>query len=320
VQFSLKKELMTDFQTTFVNSTEVARARQQNLPVVALESTVITHGLPRPQNLALAQEMEQTVRSENAIPATVAILDGKIQLGLDAGQLERIANADDAIKVSLRDIATALVKRVPGGTTVAGTMYLAEQAGIRVFATGGIGGVHKEARFDVSTDLQALASIPMIVVCAGAKSILDLPGTLEYLETLGVPVVGYGTDKFPEFFSPGKDLPVSVRLDTPEEVAQFARSHWEIGLKSAVLVCQPIPAELAIANAEIAPVLKQVSNEVREKGISGQQVTPYELKRVNELTRGKSMRANLALLLNNARLAAQLARAMAAQFDQPKLV
>ncbi len=311
---------MTDFQTTFVNSTEVARARQQNLPVVALESTVITHGLPRPQNLALAQEMEQTVRSENAIPATVAILDGKIQLGLDAGQLERIANADDAIKVSLRDIATALVKRVPGGTTVAGTMYLAEQAGIRVFATGGIGGVHKEARFDVSTDLQALASIPMIVVCAGAKSILDLPGTLEYLETLGVPVVGYGTDKFPEFFSPGKDLPVSVRLDTPEEVAQFARSHWEIGLKSAVLVCQPIPAELAIANAEIAPVLKQVSNEVREKGISGQQVTPYELKRVNELTRGKSMRANLALLLNNARLAAQLARAMAAQFDQPKLV
>lgn len=304
---------MTDFSATFVSSAEVSRARQQNLPLVALESTVITHGLPRPQNLTLAQDMEQTVRSENAVPATIAILDGKIQVGISPEQLEQIANADDAIKISLRDIATALVKRVPGGTTVAGTMYIAEKAGIQVFATGGIGGVHKEARFDISTDLQALASIPMIVVCAGAKSILDLPGTLEYLETLGVPVVGYGTDKFPEFFSPGKDLPVSVRLDTPEAVAKFAHSHWALGMKSAILVCQPIPAELAIANAEIAPILEQVSNEVREKKIGGQQVTPYELKRVNELTNGKSMRSNLALLLNNARLAAKLARAMTSE-------
>ncbi len=304
---------MTDFPATFISSAEVSQARQRQLPLVALESTVITHGLPRPQNLTLAQEMEQTVRSENAVPATIAVLDGKIQIGLSPEQLERIANTDEAIKVSLRDIATALVKRVPGGTTVAGTMYLAEKAGIRVFATGGIGGVHKEARLDVSTDLQALASIPMIVVCAGAKSILDLPGTLEYLETVGVPVVGYGTDKFPEFFSPGKDLPVSLRLDTPEEVAQFAHSHWNVGLRSAVLVCQPIPAELALDNAEIAPILEQVSNEVREKKIGGQKVTPYELMRVNELTHGKSMRSNLALLLNNARLAAKLARAMAGQ-------
>src|SRR5512137_1530404 len=256
---------MTNFPVTFVSSNEVSRAQQQNLPLVALESTVITHGLPRPQNLTLAQDMEQAVRSEKAIPATIAILDGKIQVGISSEQLEHLANADDALKVSLRDIATALVKRLPGGTTVAGTMYIAEKAGIRVFATGGIGGVHKEARFDISTDLQALASIPMIVVCAGAKSILDLPATLEYLETMGVPVVGYGTDKFPEFFSPGKDLPVSVKLDTPEEVAEFAHSHWDVGMKSAVLVCQPIPAELAIANDEIAPILEQVSNEVREK-------------------------------------------------------
>jgi pseudouridylate synthase len=310
---------MTDFPSTFVSSNEVSRARQQSLPIVALESTVITHGLPRPQNLTLAQDMEQTVRSENAIPATIAVLDGKIQVGISPEQLEQIANADDAIKVSLRDIATALVKRVPGGTTVAGTMYIAEKAGIRVFATGGIGGVHKEARFDISTDLQALASIPMIVVCAGAKSILDLPATLEYLETMGVPVVGYGTDKFPEFFSPGKDLPVSVKLETPEEVAEFAHSHWDVGMKSAVLVCQPIPVELAIANAEIAPILEQVSNEVREKKISGQQVTPYELKRVNELTNGKSMRSNLALLLNNARLAAQLSRAMTGYAGRNKI-
>jgi pseudouridine-5'-phosphate glycosidase len=311
---------MTHLPANFVSSHEVSRARQQNLPIVALESTVITHGLPRPQNLTLAQDMEQTVRSENAIPATIAVLDGKIQVGIDASQLEQIANADDAIKVSLRDIATALVKRVPGGTTVAGTMYIAEKAGIRVFATGGIGGVHKEARFDISTDLQALASIPMIVVCAGAKSILDLPATLEYLETMGVPVVGYGTDKFPEFFSLGKDLPVSVRLDTPEDVAKFAHSHWNIGMKSAVLVCQPIPAELAITNDEIAPVLEQVSNEVLEKKIGGQQVTPYELKRVNELTNGKSMRANLALLLNNARLAAKLARSLTSYAYQQKIV
>jgi pseudouridine-5'-phosphate glycosidase len=304
---------MTNLPANFVSSTEVARARQQSLPLVALESTVITHGLPRPQNLKLAQDMEQTVRSEKAVPATLAILEGKIQVGISPEQLEQLANADNAIKVSLRDIATALVKRVPGGTTVAGTMYIAEKAGIKVFATGGIGGVHKEARLDVSTDLQALASIPMIVVCAGAKSILDLPGTLEYLETVGVPVVGYGTDKFPEFFSPGKDLPVSVRLDTPEEVAQFAHSHWAVGMKSAVLVCQPIPAELAIPNKEIAPILELVSNEVREKKIGGQKVTPYELQRVNELTNGKSMRSNLALLLNNAKLAAQLARAMAGE-------
>lgn len=303
-----------DFSQVITSSVEVVRAHQQNQPIVALESTVITHGLPRPQNLSLAQDMEQAVRAEGAVPATIAIMDGKIQAGLSPAQLERLSNADDAIKISLRDFATALVKGKPGGTTVAGTMFVAQKTGIQVFATGGIGGVHKEAHLDVSTDLQALASIPMIVVCAGAKSILDLPATLEYLETLGVPVVGYGTDKFPEFFSTGGKLPVSVRLDTPEEVAAFASTHWGLGMHSAVLVCQPLPDHLAIPSAEIAPILEQVSNEVRERqktnSMTGQEVTPYELRRVNELSHGRSMQANLALLTNNARLAGKLARSL----------
>jgi len=313
---------MIDLTSILTPSLEVLRARQQNNPIVALESTVITHGLPRPKNLTLAQDMEQAVRSEGAVPATIAILDGKIQIGINANQLERLAYADDAIKISLRDFATALVKGKPGGTTVAGTMFVAQHSGIKVFATGGIGGVHKEAEMDISTDLQALASIPMIVVCAGAKSILNLPATLEYLETLGVPVVGYGTDKFPEFFSRGKNLPVSVRLDTPEEVAHFANTHWGLGMKSAVLVCQPLPENIAVPAEEIAPILEQVSNEVRQRqqehSMTGQQVTPYELMRVSELTNGKSLRANLELLLNNARLAAKLARSMVSYENQSK--
>lgn len=304
---------MTQTSTLFTHSAEITSAIQQKSPIVALESTVITHGLPQPQNLKLAQDMEQTVRNAGATPATIAVLDGKIQVGISAQQLEQLASTQDAIKVSLRDFASAVVQRKPGGTTVAGTMFVAKQAGIRVFATGGIGGVHKEARLDISTDLQALSSIPIIVVCAGAKSILDLPATLEYLETMGVPVVGYGTDKFPEFFSPGKDLPVSIRLDNPQAVIEFARCHWKLGMQSAVLVCQPIPEQSAIPGQEITSILEQVSNEVKkmqdEHAITGQEVTPYELKRVNELTGGKSLRANLKLLLNNAHLAAQLAKA-----------
>lgn len=291
-------------------SDEVSNAIQFNQPVVALESTVITHGLPRPQNLRLAQDMEKTVRAEGAVPATIAVLDGKIHAGLDVIQLEKLSNADDAIKISLRDFAAAITQKKPGGTTVAGTMHAAQLAGIPVFATGGIGGVHKEAELDISTDLTALASIPMVVVCAGAKSILNLPATLEYLETQGVPVIGYKTARFPEFFSVGKNLPVSLQLDSPGEIVNFARTHWKLGMRSAVLVCQPIPDEFSIDSAEIQPIMEQVSNEVREMQknhkISGQQVTPYELMRVNELTSGKSLRSNLQLLLNNAALAAKI--------------
>ena len=307
---------MTDLPKNFTFSLEVLHARQQNAPIVALESTVITHGLPSPTNLTLAQDMEDMVRSQGVTPATIAVMDGTIQIGLNHNQLQSLANTNptDVIKVSLRDFASALVQRKPGGTTVAGTMYVAHQTGIKVFATGGIGGVHKEARLDISTDLQALASIPVMVVCAGAKSILDLPATLEYLETMGVPVIGYGTDKFPEFFSTGKDLPVSIRLNTPEEVANFAKTHWDLGLKTGILVCQPIPEKMAIPAREMWVHLEKVSDEVRQKqkehSITGQEVTPYELRRINELTNGRSLIANLELLLNNARLAAQLARSL----------
>ncbi|MCG2784671.1 MAG: pseudouridine-5'-phosphate glycosidase [Anaerolineae bacterium] len=286
---------------------EVIRARQHGTALVALESTVITHGLPQPENLALARNMENAVRKQGATPATIAILDDKIHVGLAESDLERLAAAEDALKISLRDFATALLQHKLGGTTVAGTMFAAHQTGIRVFATGGIGGVHRESRLDISTDLKALAEIPMIVVCAGAKSILDLPATLEYLETMGVPVVGYGTDTFPEFFSPPGKLPVSVRLDSPAEIVRFAESHWALGMKSAVLVCQPVPAADALPAEEVIPAEEQASREAIEQGIGGQKLTPFLLGRVKELTGGKSMQANLALLKNNAALAGKIA-------------
>ena len=222
-------------------STEVARAINIGLPLVALESTVITHGLPQPQNLELAREMEKQIRDNGATPATIALLDGKIRLGLSDAELIRLSELDTSLKVSHRDFATAITKKQNGGTTVAGTMLAANMAGIKVFATGGIGGVHKESAFDISTDLHALSETQMIVVCAGAKSILDLPATLEYLETMGVPVVGYQTDEFPAFYSRESGLNASVRLDSPKEIAEFAKAHWSLGLRSGILVTNPIP-------------------------------------------------------------------------------
>lgn len=294
-------------------SDEVQRALTHDSPVVALESTVITHGLPAPHNLRLARDMEAGVRSRGAIPATIALLDGFIRVGLTDAELESLAN-NPAIKVSLRDFAASLTKKINGGTTVAATMFAAHKVGIKVFATGGIGGVHKESNMDISTDMQALATIPMIVVCAGAKSILDLPATLEYLETMGVPVLGYGTDEFPAFFSRHSGLKVSARVDSPEEVAAFAQAHWNLGLRSGVLVCQPISEEFEIPREEIDPVEEQASREAVEKGVRGQAVTPFLLQRVNELTDGRSMRANVSLLLNNASLAADIARRMIPRF------
>lgn len=310
---------MTELPKSFSLSVEIASARRRGLPIVALESTVVTHGLPKPQNLTLAQDMESAVRAEGATPATIAVMGGKVQVGLSLDQLERLANAGDAVKVSLRDFATALTQGKMGGTTVAGTMFAAEKAGIKVFATGGIGGVHREHPFDISTDLQALASIPVIVVSAGAKSILDLRATLEYLETMGVPVVGYGTDKFPEFFSPGKNHPVSVKLDTPDAIVGFARAHWGLGMKSAVLVCQPVPSGAALDAQTARQAEEAASKEAQTKNIRGQELTPFLLKRVNELTGGQSMRANLELLLNNARLAAQISRAWVSHEHQQKM-
>ncbi|MCZ2126723.1 MAG: pseudouridine-5'-phosphate glycosidase [Anaerolineales bacterium] len=288
-------------------SADVARALNFGSPVVALESTVVTHGLPRPQNLELARDMENQIREKNATPATVALLDGKIRVGLSDAELIRLSESDSALKVSLRDFATALTKKQDGGTTVAGTMFAAHMAGVQVFATGGIGGVHKESAFDISTDMKALAEIPLIVVCAGAKSILDLPATIEYLETMGVPLVGYRADEFPAFYSRESGLKVSVRLDSAQEIAQFAQTHWGLGLRSAVLVANPIPAADAIPAAEMQPIIAQASAEAQERGIHGQAVTPYLLGRVGELTQNRTLQANLALLLNNARLAGEIA-------------
>jgi len=280
--------------------------RAENI-LVALESTVLTHGLPRPQNLQLARDMEQAVRAGGATPATIGFLDGKLHIGLDAAELEQLANAESAYKVGPRDFATVIAKKLHGGTTVAGTMLACKHAGIKVFATGGIGGVHRDAPFDISADLQALASMPMIVVCAGAKAILDLPATLEYLETMSVPVVGYGTDEFPAFYSRESGLDISVRLDTPQQIVEFARAHWATGVQSAVLLTNPVPETESISKSEMEPFILQATQEAHAQGIHGKAVTPFLLSRISELTGGKSMQANLALLLNNARLAAQIA-------------
>lgn len=289
--------------------TDSGDGRKRNKPIVALESTVLTHGLPRPQNLQLARDMERTIREAGAIPATIGFLDGKIHVGLNDEELERLANEENVYKVGPRDFATVIAKKACGGTTVAGTMLASQAANIKVFATGGIGGVHRDAPFDISADLRALASIPMIVVCAGAKSILDLPATLEYLETMSVPVVGFGTDEFPAFYSRESGLDVSVRLDTPQEIAQFARVHWSSGLQSAVLVTNPVPEAEAVSKSEMEPYIEQANREAHAQGIHGQAVTPFLLSRINDLTEGKSMRANLSLLLNNAQLAAGIAGA-----------
>jgi pseudouridine-5'-phosphate glycosidase len=286
-----------------------ANISDSKLPVVALESTVITHGLPRPQNLALARDMQRVVRENGATPATIAILDGEIHIGLTDSELERLANEEHVRKISRRDFATAILKKECGGTTVAGTMFAAHRVGITVFATGGIGGVHEVGTLDISTDLQALADTPMIVVCAGAKAILDLPATLEYLETMAVPVIGYGTDEFPAFYSRRSGLPVSARLDSPQEVVAFSKSHWELGMRSAVLVCQPLSPAEEIPRERIDGAIQQARLEAHSQSIHGQLLTPFLLARLSELTGGESLQANLRLLLNNARLAAQIAPA-----------
>jgi pseudouridine-5'-phosphate glycosidase len=323
---------------TFILSADVRRGLKSSLPVVALESTVITHGLPHPQNLSLANDMEQEIRNQGVIPATVALLKGQVHIGLTNAELEQLATAsheplrraaqsdqqpmvdirgevdrslhkEDVLKISLRDFATALLLKQSGGTTVAGTLFAANRVGIKVFATGGIGGVHEVETMDISTDLQALARTPMVVVCAGAKAILNLPATLEYLETMGVPVVGYQTNEFPAFYSRQSGLPVSVRLESSTEVAEFARAHWAVGMQSAVLVCQPLPESAAVPPDKIERAIQKARQEGRTQKIRGQALTPFLLERLVELTEGASLRANLALLLNNARLGAQIARA-----------
>jgi pseudouridine-5'-phosphate glycosidase len=305
---------MTKAASSILMSDEVARALNIGGPVVALESTVITHGLPYPQNVTLARDMEIEVRGEQAVPATIAVLDGRIRVGLRQEELETLGRGQNVHKISTRDFASAIAKGWDGGTTVAATLLAAHRVGIRVFATGGIGGVHRTVgelagfNHDVSADLPALAQTPVIVVCAGAKAILDLPATLEYLETFAVPVVGYGTDEFPAFYSISSGLPVSVRADTPGEVASIARAHWELGMPGAVLVVQPPPQDVAMPPEAVNGAIQQALQEAGKRELRGQAVTPFLLGRVAELTHGTSLRANLGLLRNNARLAAQIAR------------
>jgi pseudouridylate synthase len=250
------------------------------------------------------------VREEGAVPATIAVLHGRIRIGLNSTELDELASGTNPLKISQRDFANATMKSASGGTTVAGTMLAAHTAGITVFATGGIGGVHKEARFDVSTDLQALANTPMIVVCAGAKAILDLPATLEYLETMAVPVIGYQTDEFPAFYSRSSGLKLTARLDAPEEIVRFAQAHWKMGLRSAILVTQPVPSGNEIPQALMSPWLEEASKDAMKEKVHGQKLTPFLLKRITELSGGKSLQANLALLLNNARLGAHIAKSL----------
>jgi pseudouridine-5'-phosphate glycosidase len=291
-------------------SPEVSRARAARLPLVALESTVITHGLPYPQNLQIACEMEAEVRRLGAVPATIAMIAGQLCVGLNEEQLENLARGTSVQKLSPRDLAIASLRKQDGGTTVAGTIFIAHHAGIKVFATGGIGGVHRYPPYDISADLMQLANTPIVVVCAGAKAILDLPGTLELLETLGVPVIGYRTDEFPAFYCRSSGLALKTRMDAPEEVARLAEVHWGLGLRSAILVVTPPPEEVALPETIIQKAVSQAVEEAHELGVRGQEMTPFLLRRVSELTGGESLKANLALLRNNARLAARIAMEM----------
>lgn len=305
--------MVSNLSSSFRLSEAVARALSLRQPVVALESTVITHGLPYPQNLQLAQDMEGEVRAQGATPATIAMLDGRIHVGTMPEQLERLARSDDLHKISVRDVGPAVAKGWSGGTTVAGTMLAASKAGIKVFATGGIGGVHRNAEgedilsSDISADLQMLARTPMIVICAGAKAILDLTATLEYLETFSVPVVGYQTDDFPAFYSRSSGLNASVRVDTAVEVVELAQAHWSLGLQSAVLVVNPLPQAEALPAELVNGAIQQALQEARAERVHGQQVSPFLLARVAELTGGASLEANLGLLRHNARLGGEIA-------------
>ena len=296
-----------DLPKSYQLSPEIIQARRLNLPVVALESAVITHGLPRPTNFELAMSVEEEIRLQQAIPATIALLAGKICVGLSHANLEQLSNERNARKVSRRDFATTLQANASGGTTVAGTLVAVRTVGIQVFSTGGIGGVHRQAPFDVSADLIELSRSPVVVVCAGAKAILDLPNTLEYLETMGVPVVGYQTDEFPAFYSRSSGLKLTASASSPAQIASIAQIHWSLGLDSAILVVVPLPEAVALPREDVEKMIEQALTEAHQKDIHGQAVTPFLLNRVSELSGGASLQANLELLRNNARLAAQIA-------------
>jgi pseudouridine-5'-phosphate glycosidase len=296
------------------HSPEVSDALAAGRPVVALESTIITHGMPWPQNLEMARQVEQVIRDNGAVPATIAVMDGQIHVGLTDDALQALARtpSEQAMKLSRADLAVCLANGRTGATTVAATMICAHLAGIRVFATGGIGGVHRgaESSFDISADLQELAQTPVTVVAAGAKAILDLPKTWEVLETLGVPVIAYGQDDLPAFWSRNSGIRAPLRMDSAGQIAAAAAMRGRLGLKGGQLVANPIPPEAEIARDQIMPVIEQALSEAEAQGVAAKEVTPFLLQRIFELTGGRSLQSNIALVLNNARLASQIAIAM----------
>jgi pseudouridine-5'-phosphate glycosidase len=291
-----------------LKSPEVGSALAEGRPVIALESTVISHGLPYPHNLELAREIEAIIRSEGAVPATIAMIDGTLRAGLGEDDLLRLADSKSPVrKLSRRDLGSAMVAKAMGATTVAATMLIAHAAGIRFFATGGIGGVHRGEAGDVSADLVELSQTPVAVVCAGAKAILDLPRTLEWLETFGVPVIGYGTNVLPAFYTRSSGLPLVDCVETPQQAAAVLAAHWSLGLQNGVLITVPIPESDALDAGEINGFIEQALAEANQRGIVGKDITPFLLSRLVTLTEGRSLAANLALLKNNGRVAAQIA-------------
>lgn len=301
---------MSKLPLTF--SAEVTQARADGQPIVALESTIITHGMPYPDNLAMAQNVEQVVRDNGAVPATIAIMNGRIHIGLDKAQLTALAQTPNARKLSRADLAVCLTTGETGATTVAATMICAALADIAVFATGGIGGVHQGAdhSFDISADLLELAKTPVNVVAAGAKAILDIPKTLEVLETQGVPVIVYGSDDFPAFWSRNSGLPAPLRMDSADQIARAFAARQMLGLPGGQLIANPIPTDAELSREYLAPIIAQAIAEADTQGIAAKSVTPFLLGRIFELTGGTSLVANIALVENNAKLGAQIALAM----------
>lgn len=291
----------------------IAERLNRRRAVVALESTVIAHGLPAPDNVDTALACERAVRESGAVPATIGIIDGLPLIGLSEEQIADLAARDGVAKVNPANLAYVITAGMWGATTVASSLHLAHLAGIRVFSTGGIGGVHRgvDESYDISADLNALARYPVITVCAGAKAILDLPKTLEVLETLGVPVVGYRTDELPSFYSRSSGLKLDLRADSIERIAEIARSHWRLGFSTAVLVVAPVPAEDEVPAFEIEDVIEEALAAAKEQNISGKAVTPFLLSRISHHTDGRALRANTALLRNNARIAGRIARVLA---------
>lgn len=293
---------------------EVKAALEAGKAVVALESTIISHGMPYPQNIQMAQKVESIVRSAGAVPATIALMDGKIKIGLTAQELEVFASSSGVAKVSMRDLPGIIARKQLGATTVATTMYAAHLAGIKVFVTGGIGGVHRgfEETMDVSADLEELAQTDVVVICAGAKAILDLPRTMEYLETKGVPVIGYKTDVLPAFFTAKSDIPLVERADSPEEIAKIILAKAQLEMRGGMLVVNPIPEEYSLDHEIIDQVIEGAVQAAQEQGVSGKNITPFLLSEITKRTEGKSLEANLHLVYNNALVGGQIAAALEA--------